>query len=480
MQERNKIVTIILWICYVLAIGVTLLNVAAGDSEAKTSLYQILTVGTFVCLIVTLLSYKNWYPNHVQYIVILALSSITFILVQSNPSVALYPLVFLNMFIVSLYHNSKTSFVSGMFSIGLTSYFYFYLKEFMFPVMTLAGYFVLLFINIMTTAAVTVQNFIGHKLMNEINSAKNVEELQKSKLEETLKATTLLLEGMENFKNKLRFNFDNANSLSNELEASFKEISQGVNIQSKNISEIMNNTLHTNADIDELLELSNAIARMTHETTEKTNDGQFEVEELSNEISIINGTVDATTQLMDELNKKNEKISKIISVIEDISSKTNLLALNASIEAARAGENGKGFSVVAEEVKKLASISQNSTDEISILLKEINSNSKELTDSILLGKEKIVNSYKIAENVKNKFYDIQKNAQVATDKTTDSNGRMNSLKASSEKNVKEITSISSIISQNDHSMEVAFANLILLNEHFQNIMKDFENIELKK
>lgn len=119
-----------------------------------------------------------------------------------------------------------------------------------------------------------------------------------------------------------------------------------------------------------------------------------------------NGKIDQIQEAIGELSKHVEEISVILESISQISTQTNLLALNASIEAARAGESGKGFSVVAEEIKKLAESSTEATDEIKNIVASIQSSSQQTVEMMTEVKDSNDEQSVVVREVKDAFKTI--------------------------------------------------------------------------
>jgi len=118
---------------------------------------------------------------------------------------------------------------------------------------------------------------------------------------------------------------------------------------------------------------------------EEANAGQKIVEDTIHQMKVIDETVNQASDVIEQLNAKTMQINSIITIISEIANQTHLLALNASIEAARAGEHGAGFSVVAQEVKKLADQSLTSAEEIRTLIEMVQQEAKHAVTSMKQG-----------------------------------------------------------------------------------------------
>src|SRR5215471_8755116 len=118
-------------------------------------------------------------------------------------------------------------------------------------------------------------------------------------------------------------------------------------------------------------ENSNKAAEASRQAAETARHGGSIIDETLAKMRGIAQSVGATARKVEELGKSSDQIGRIIGVIDDIADQTNLLALNAAIEAARAGEQGRGFAVVADEVRKLAERTTTATKEIAQMIKSI-------------------------------------------------------------------------------------------------------------
>jgi len=141
------------------------------------------------------------------------------------------------------------------------------------------------------------------------------------------------------------------------------------------------------ATVNEIANNASAAAVEAQNAEAETRDGQHVVTQASSVINQLAGDVDEVSQVIDSLANNTQAIGGILEVISSISAQTNLLALNAAIEAARAGEQGRGFAVVADEVRNLASRTDQSTNEIQTMIDNLQNEASSAVAAMLKSRE---------------------------------------------------------------------------------------------
>ncbi|WOD12506.1 methyl-accepting chemotaxis protein [Pseudomonas sp. NyZ704] len=175
-------------------------------------------------------------------------------------------------------------------------------------------------------------------------------------------------------------------SAAEELNAVTEDATRGLQRQDDEIQQAATAVNEMSAAVDEVASNAVSTSEQSKTTSNTAIEGQQQVVRTVASIDKLSGTIQATATEVQELAEKAQNISRVLDVIRAIAEQTNLLALNAAIEAARAGEQGRGFAVVADEVRALAHRTQQSTSEIEEMIGTIQQGTERSVEAMNMSK----------------------------------------------------------------------------------------------
>ncbi len=285
-------------------------------------------------------------------------------------------------------------------------------------------------------------------------------------------------EGMLQAASRLEGVVATVSSASEELSAQIEQSSRGAENQSQRVGETATAMEEMNATVLEVAKNASQAAETADSAKKKAQDGSTIVGQAVREIANVREQAQALKSDMDTLGKQAEGIGQIMNVISDIADQTNLLALNAAIEAARAGEAGRGFAVVADEVRKLAEKTMTATKEVGDAIHGIQQGTRRNIENVERAAKSTEEATGLASRSGEALTEIVRLVDMASDQVRSiatASEQQSSASEEINRSIEEISTISSETSQAMGQAAQAVSELARQAQELQSLIADMQS-----
>ncbi len=260
-------------------------------------------------------------------------------------------------------------------------------------------------------------------------------------------------------------------SAATQIASSSEEMATGMKQQTEQVTQISAAMEQMSQSVVEVARKSGEAASNASDAGKTAEAGGTVVRETITGMEAIASAVNSGSDSVSELGKRSEQIGQIVAVINDIADQTNLLALNAAIEAARAGEHGRGFAVVADEVRKLADRTTKATEEIAQSIRAIQSGTQEAVGRMNSGTEQVTLGVQKATRAGESLDQIVTAARGVADMIRSIAAAAEEQSAASEQISRNVESVSAVIQQANQGAEQAAAAATQLSRKAEELQR---------
>lgn len=469
IRNKNKILAITLLICIVLRCIV---------NAFFTGIAQVIPMGIGGLVFTALLLFLNnkIHPVVMMYAMVVLMSVISIVLMMSYPCTTNYLMFFLAIFFVVIYEDIRPIVLQSSVSAIAMVYFYFrYTKELqeswsldamsMCVVYIISG--MLVYISL---CRLTKEQF------TKLQKTHKKSEKERKKAEQLLAEIGKSVGVLGATSGKLNDNITMTGTISDQIADATEDIARRTVVEVGDVEQIKNMVQNGVSQMKEVAESSTKMAEVSEQTNTQVQAGGQLVGELSSQMQDLNGHMEEVAKAIEMLSEESAKIIDILATLDQITSQTNLLSLNASIEAARAGEHGKGFAVVATEIRQLSDDSAKFTEQIHGILKGVELQTAHVQQEILLGQKSVETCTQNANDVNCSFQEIAENTSQVLHRASVIEGQAQNLEHLMNTTLENVNSINENVESTSAAMEEISASINNLHNNIGNVVEGYHDI----
>ncbi|MCR5546531.1 MAG: hypothetical protein K6F30_08670 [Lachnospiraceae bacterium] len=470
IKKKNRIFIITLFICIVLR------SVANVFFVPITTMFAMIVAGVALAALLQILS-KFIPPIPMMYIMVLFMTVLCVMLMVAFPCTTNFLMFFLAIFMVVLYEDIKPIVLQCICSgVGMI-WAYFTYTDRLAETWTVDA-LVMCVVYVISAMLIYISLCrMTRAQFAQLQEASKISEEESQKANELVHEISKSVGVLGSTSNKISDSVGVTNQISSQIAEATEDVSRVTAEEVDDANEIRTMVAESVSQIEEVEQKSVDMGSSAGEASAIVDEGGKKVNELSKEMASLKTRMDDVSAAVGELNEATGQIVSILATLDEITSQTNLLSLNASIEAARAGDAGKGFAVVATEIRTLSENSANFTAEIHEIINGVNEQTRKVRDEISAGMETVDVCAAHAGDVDESFKEISNHTKKVYDEAVSIESQSKSLAELLNHTLEDANSIVDSINSTSAAMEEISASISNLNGNIETVVDGYNDIE---
>ena len=470
IRKKNQAFIISMFICIALRSVANAFFVPPATMVGMVIAAFILTGGLY------LLS-KKISPVPMMYMMVILMTFLSCMLMKMWPCTTNFLMFFLAIFLVVLYESIGPIVLQCILSAGCMIFFYFHVGQQRLSESWGVDALVISITYIISAMIIYVSLCrMSRQQISYIQEKGEESERERQKAQSLVGQISQSVNVLGNTSKKIDESINLSNQISSQIAEATEHITRSAASEVNEVDEIRSMVANSVEQVKTVSETSMEMAEASGQNSKKVSEGGRQVAELTRQMEDLKVRMDDVGTAVGELGAATNEIVEILQTLDEITSQTNLLSLNASIEAARAGEHGKGCAVVASEIRNLSDDSAKFTTEIHNILEGINAQTERVKSEIEAGQRSVDECTAGAEEVDNAFREIAENTEDLNAHAKDIEKKARELEELLNNTLDNANGISQDIESTSAAMEEISASIQNLNGSLDIVVDGYNDI----